>query len=660
MSLDDHHEKVRRLQDAVEAHPFFPLYSIYESIDAPSAPSVPSTTECLEEHYRIVQEFTTWNTIQQERMNGYHPSHDAPTSLTVHESKKIIEEHPSLLKTLQRRLFLSKRHLSKATAHKDKLMEKRPNRPTVTAEWMKSIEQDIQKMGEDGSCIQKFQHSIQTIPSVCQAIQTLSAQINEKVAYLGECASFPFNARCKSCRIQPWKVQADAFQNDLPALRASLEQHQVELSRLVCTEVPFALDSSSAYVSELQALQTLYQKHAINVERYRAEASLFENDAAWNALYEVSKKEMEDASKLVERNTMALRKQTDQMNRALMDVSSYEASLERRRTQQLEYEAYQLHYAAKYDEYQTSLTILQDSWHTRVSSYRKWIAAYRAELQHHAQCDAVESTRIQQRILDASKKEQLMPTLYRLSTLLDAYPSWMEWKSLEEVERSLSSRIHMLTAELRGATVGHSAEDVAVWRIMDRATQYGTMASSLDGLLDGYRKWMYTTHIAPLLHLHVNRVLSMMCDGLQLESEWLDTIDSLLWFIRDGTCRVILEKASGFQRFIVGIAMRVALPRIGFCRIHYDQLFMDEGFTACDSDHLEHVPAFLHRLLPLYHSIYLITHLDALKACSPHPIYITRVDGLSHLHHPADAVIQEPIKKRGRPPKAAVTVTHLS
>jgi hypothetical protein len=164
---------------------------------------------------------------------------------------------------------------------------------------------------------------------------------------------------------------------------------------------------------------------------------------------------------------------------------------------------------------------------------------------------------------------------------------------------------------------------------------------------------------------------------LQIDSEWLDTIDTLAWFIRDGSHRVIIEKASGFQRFIVGIAFRVAFHQIGFCRVRFHQIFIDEGFTACDADHLERVPAFLKGLLQYYNTIYLVTHLEDLKSSTSHHIYITRdEDHLSRIQH---GMRSEPLpkigttlplqdtegetkaitiaKRRGRPPKIPIVAT---
>jgi DNA repair exonuclease SbcCD ATPase subunit len=120
-----------------------------------------------------------------------------------------------------------------------------------------------------------------------------------------------------------------------------------------------------------------------------------------------------------------------------------------------------------------------------------------------------------------------------------------------------------------------------------------------------------------------------------LEPEWLSTIDTFSWFLRDGASRTIIEKASGFQRFITGMAMRIAMSHLGICKVVYENLIIDEGFTACDGENLEKVPAFLKKLLTdkLYKGIMLATHLEDLKMCGDKQAGIDRngITGLAKL-----------------------------
>ena len=90
--------------------------------------------------------------------------------------------------------------------------------------------------------------------------------------------------------------------------------------------------------------------------------------------------------------------------------------------------------------------------------------------------------------------------------------------------------------------------------------------------------FIYTYNIGPIIQKRVNQILEIICDErpLSLECDWLDVIDTLSWFIRDCGSKVIIQKASGYQRFIIGIAMRVAINQIGLSRMRFNQLFIDE------------------------------------------------------------------------------------
>ena len=111
--------------------------------------------------------------------------------------------------------------------------------------------------------------------------------------------------------------------------------------------------------------------------------------------------------------------------------------------------------------------------------------------------------------------------------------------------------------------------------------------------------------------------------------------------------------------------MRVAINQIGMCRVRYSELFIDEGFTACDTDNLDRVPDFLRGLLRFYDSIYLATHLDDLKGCADNHIYIKRDDnGLSQIQYGDTEMIKQvednlKNKKLGRPSKNSIQVNKL-
>jgi DNA repair exonuclease SbcCD ATPase subunit len=72
---------------------------------------------------------------------------------------------------------------------------------------------------------------------------------------------------------------------------------------------------------------------------------------------------------------------------------------------------------------------------------------------------------------------------------------------------------------------------------------------------------------------------------------------------------ISVSQASGFQRFAISTALRMTLFNNKSC----SQLFIDEGFTACDKLNLSIVPSFLARLLNIYNSIIIVSHIDIIQ-----------------------------------------------
>lgn len=145
----------------------------------------------------------------------------------------------------------------------------------------------------------------------------------------------------------------------------------------------------------------------------------------------------------------------------------------------------------------------------------------------------------------------------------------------------------------------------------------------------GYREWMYREKIMPTICASANFIMQQITGDrpLTLENRILKNDANIIhfaWFLRDGITAPPIEKASGFQRFIAGLAIRISLGQIGAAGIKCPQLFIDEGFTSADCDNRSRVQDFLKQLRTLYSHIIIVTHLDEVQACATHSITVDR------------------------------------
>lgn len=131
--------------------------------------------------------------------------------------------------------------------------------------------------------------------------------------------------------------------------------------------------------------------------------------------------------------------------------------------------------------------------------------------------------------------------------------------------------------------------------------------------LRGAKSWLYRACVAPQVQNRVNAVIAKIEPSLQTTVVVTDD-GGLVWKIRDGDRgqTVGMGRASGFQRFMVGVAVRVVLgSMLAPCTLQV----IDEGFTCLDSAHLQRVPEFLEWLVHTgsVRTVLLVSHLTELR-----------------------------------------------
>ena len=135
---------------------------------------------------------------------------------------------------------------------------------------------------------------------------------------------------------------------------------------------------------------------------------------------------------------------------------------------------------------------------------------------------------------------------------------------------------------------------------------------------------------------------------------------NFIYFVEDGERKPSLDKASGYQNFIISLCMRITLGRIGASRHNIRQLVIDEGFTSCDADNLSRMPMFLEALLRNgdYDSVLLMSHLDGIRENTSTKVDIEQCGAFSKIQwgevYPSYATKLDQAKvaktiKRGRP-----------
>ena len=411
----------------------------------------------------------------------------------------------------------------------------------------------------------------QDYPATEDAWKTCVRDLGRYTALIKEYDTFPFNPTCDACKAQPWKMALD----DARDQKGKLTEERKRLKPL--------MDAYDEQFSGLEEIQTLLKaqrdglKQRLSLEE-RIETVL--SVQTWARLQET-----------VERLRLSGQYREESEAWALKEKGA--------------------------------LLRLRALLRERVETGTQWLRWY----QWHT------NERLQE-VENSIQKAELWAKRKTLLEVLGAFDSWLLEQRLVQERQELQLRVGRVQEELVRLEAADSEAVRDALTIVDVRRE---LLAHLSVAFKGYREWLYTKKLGPLLQEAVSGLLKHVCEArpLFLEPEWLPAIDTFSWFLRDGASRTIIEKASGFQRFITGMAMRIAMSHLGICKVAYENLIIDEGFTACDTENLEKVPAFLKKLLSdgLYKGVMLATHLEDLKVCGDKQVAIQRdpVRGMARL-----------------------------
>ncbi|KAG1675478.1 hypothetical protein FOA52_001777 [Chlamydomonas sp. UWO 241] len=107
--------------------------------------------------------------------------------------------------------------------------------------------------------------------------------------------------------------------------------------------------------------------------------------------------------------------------------------------------------------------------------------------------------------------------------------------------------------------------------------------------LSGYERVFFDSHVLPHIQKTVNTLVGAIDDTTAMSAPVFGA-KRIEWTLANG---VPIERASGFQRFMCGIAARLAMLAFSRSGATLTQLFIDEGFNVCDVAHIARVPSFL-------------------------------------------------------------------
>lgn len=134
----------------------------------------------------------------------------------------------------------------------------------------------------------------------------------------------------------------------------------------------------------------------------------------------------------------------------------------------------------------------------------------------------------------------------------------------------------------------------------------------------------------PMINQELSRILEGIANfNVSMETDTSSNVMDV--FIEDSNNRRIIELASGMEKTIASIAIRVALINISNLS-KPDMFIIDEGFGSLDQENLQSALSFLQGLRNYFNMILVISHIQEVKECADMFISIENNGKCSYLN----------------------------
>jgi len=136
----------------------------------------------------------------------------------------------------------------------------------------------------------------------------------------------------------------------------------------------------------------------------------------------------------------------------------------------------------------------------------------------------------------------------------------------------------------------------------------------------------------PIINLEISKILQGVT-GFTVELEADLDSNSMDVFINYGDSKRIIELASGMEKMMASLAIRVALINVSTLT-KTNMLIIDEGFGALDELNIEACTRLLSSLKKWFRNIIIISHVDSIKDAVDHSLEITKKEKNTVVYHP--------------------------
>ena len=524
--------------------------------------------------------------------------------------------------------------------------------------WMKKYEAWYEKnkdfiLWKDDQKVQKKLQStldkIQQITLRQQELQDTMKDLQGTEKDLEFYKDLKFNPDCKACIQNPFNLKKQDLEHNHKELLDYCKKLQSYIAKLNETKT----------LTELESQKELYMHQLEAYKQYKLEKNYYEMEyQKWTNIKEVLDdyeewreeyaKQMEQNKQLEELKLHYDWKEYERWNLEIIKVQQRQDELrEEKQTKQ--------NFLKEYNQWQETLQTLiyQEKQYQLLQVWLEEEQIIEQKLQQFQQsikkqtlleayaqyekqyAEVKEELTELKRFTDIKERFEQMENLYASYKLQNQQASLQESK--EQFEKAYQTYIETkqtydLQKEYQAKRKHYEDISIQLQERYEAIKELETYFMGDKNSTDGYKEWIYNHKVIPLVNQEMNKFLGLFED---FRFKMMYDKKQFIYMLEDRGNQPTLDKASGYQNFIISIAFRIIFSRIGAIGQQFKHLMIDEGFTACDNINIEKVPVLLKSIFEYgkYHSIVLMSHLDSVRDCTHKMIQIERQDPFSYIRY---------------------------
>ena len=200
-------------------------------------------------------------------------------------------------------------------------------------------------------------------------------------------------------------------------------------------------------------------------------------------------------------------------------------------------------------------------------------------------------------------------------------------KQLESLIKETNRKILSLTGEVGSLESYINTTKNKIQEVKDLETKNDLYTYYLDAVKKDGVPYELITKALPAIENEVNNILGQVVDfSISMDTDGKNINARIVYEDQEWT----LEMCSGMEKFISGLAIRVALINIcGLPRPNF--LVIDEGFGTLDADNLSSLFMMMQYLKTQFDFIWVISHLEQMRDIVDGLIEIKKVEGFSKI-----------------------------